>query len=299
MKKRFLLFILTLALSLPIIAQEIYCNVQLNSRQVQGTEKSIFEDIQRSIFEFINNRKWTGYQFQVEEKIECSILLTITNRVSSDEFKGSLNLALRRPIFNSSFNAVTLNYVDNDFQFRYIKNQPLDFSENTYISNLTSVIAYYVYIFLGLDFDTYTLYGGTPFYEKAQAVVNAAQNSEFPGWKAYEDQKNRYWLVQNLLNPAYKPIRQFLYEYHRKGLDVMYDNPEQGRSVITKSLSYLQEVYNDRPDLFLIQLILDAKRSEFLSIYTEGSPSEKIRASNILQEIDPSHTSEYEDMLKN
>ncbi|MCF8235540.1 MAG: DUF4835 family protein [Bacteroidales bacterium] len=278
-------------------SQEIYCNVQVNSRQVEGSEKSVFEDLQRAIFDFINNRKWTNYKVQVQEKIECSILLTISERVSSNEFKGSLNLALRRPVFNSSYNSVLLNYVDDDFQFTYVPNQPLEFAENTYISELTSVLAYYIYIFLGLDFDTFTLFGGTPFYEKAEAIVSNAQNAPYPGWKAFEDQRNRYWLVENLLNPAYKPVRRFLYEYHRRGLDAMYENPDGGRAIIAQSLTYLQTVYNDRPGLNLIQVILDAKRQEIMSIFSEGSPSEKAKAVNIMREIDPANSSDYQELL--
>jgi hypothetical protein len=160
MKKLLIIFLAILLFSNFASAQEIYCNVQVNSRQVEGSEKRVFEELQRAIYEFINNRVWSGYKFKVEERIECSILLTISERVSTDEFKGSLNIALRRPVYNSSYNSTVLNYVDNDFQFRYVLNQPLEYSDNQFYSNLTSVIAFYVYIFLGLDFDTFKLYGG-------------------------------------------------------------------------------------------------------------------------------------------
>lgn len=297
--KKIIFFILILFLTKFSFTQEIYCNVQVNSRQVEGSEKRVFEELQRALYEFVNNRVWSNYKFKVEERIECSILLTISERVSTDEFKGSLNLALRRPVFNSSYNSTILNYVDNDFQFRYVLNQPLEYSDNQFYSNLTSVIAFYVYIFLGLDFDTFKLYGGTPFYEKAEAVVSSAQNSQFPGWKAFEDNRNRYWLVENLLNAKYKAIRKFLYDYHRRGLDVMYDNPDAGRSAIAQGLTALKRVYDDRPGLFLIQVILDAKRDELIGVLSEGSPTERTNAVNILKEIDPSHSSDYQKILKN
>jgi len=294
------IFLLPLFLILSSIAwsQEIFCNVQVNSRQVEGSEKRVFEEMQRAVYEFVNNRVWSNYKFKVEERIECSILITISDRVSSDEFKGSLNLALRRPVYNSSYNTTVLNYVDNDFQFTYVLNQPLEFSDNQFLSNLTSVLGFYIYIFLGLDFDTFALYGGTTFYEKAEAVVSAAQNTQYPGWKAFEDNKNRYWLVENLLNAKFKPIRKFLYDYHRMGLDVMYDNPDGGRIAIGNSLNSLKKVYDDRPGLFLVQVIMDAKRDELKSIFSEGSPNERTNAVNILKEIDPSHSSEYQDILK-
>ncbi len=297
--KRIFLIILLLNVTVLVKSQELYCTVRVNSQQVEGSEKRVFEELQRALFDFINNRVWSNYKFNVQERIECSILITISERISSDEFKGSLNIALRRPVFNSSYNSVVLNYVDKDFQFRYIINQPLDYSENQYFSELTSVLAYYVYIFLGLDFDTYSLFGGTPFYEKAEAIVSVAQNSSYSGWRAFEDNNNRYWLVKNLLNPTFQPIRKYLYEYHRLGLDNMYDNPDGGRAAITKSLDYLRQVYDDRPGLFLLQIMMDAKRSELVSIYSEGSPTEKAKAVNILREIDPANSSEYQDILKN
>lgn len=280
-------------------SQEIYCNVQVNARQVEGSDKQVFETLQNSLFDFINSRVWSNYSFEVEERIECSILLTISERVSSEEFKGSLTIALSRPVYNSSYNSVVINYVDDDFAFKYTQNQPLDFSENTYISNITSVIGFYAYILLGLDFDTFLLNGGTAFYEKAEAIVSAAQSANTPGWKAFEDDRNRYWLVENLLNPSYKPLRKFLYEYHRKGLDVMYENPESGRSAIIASLNHLKKVYDERPGLFLIQLMMDAKRPELIGIFSEGSSTEKTKAVNLLKEIDPSHGSDYDEILSN
>lgn len=275
-------------------AQEIICNVEIDTRQVEGTEKKVFESLKSAIYEFINNRKWTGYEFEINEKIECSILLTIEKRLSSDEFEGSLNLTLRRPVFNSSYNSPLFNYVDRDFRFTYVEFQPLDFDPNTYFSNLTSVLAYYVYIFIGLDFDTFILEGGTPYYEIAQNIVNSAQNAAAQGWKSFENQRNRFWLVENLMNPSYKPIRKYFYEYHRRGLDVMYDDPDKGRQVIGKSLEHLQEVKKTRPGLFLLQIILDAKREEIINIYSEGSSSEKNKAVEIMKKLDPANTSKYQ-----
>lgn len=282
-----------------INAQEIYCTVQVSTPQIEGTDKRVFEALQKAMYEFINNRKWTAYSFKLEERIECSILLTINKKISVDEFKGKLNLILRRPVYNTAYDTPLFNYVDNDFQFKYVENQPLDYSDNTYTSELTSVIAYYMYIFLGLDFDTFSLLGGQTFFEKAQEVVNSAQNSPYPGWKSYEDIKNRYWLVENYLNPSYKALRNFNYSYHRSGLDMMSENAASGRSTIGKYLGLLKEVNRERPGLFVLQLLVEAKRTEFINIFEKGTSTEKTNAVNILKEIDPANSSEYQKILNN
>lgn len=279
-------------------AQEIYCTVQVASPRIEGTDRRVFESMQTAIYEFINNRRWTNYSFEPEERIECSILITIDERISVDEFKGKLNLILRRPAYKTTYNSPLFNYVDNDFQFRYIEFQPLDYSENTYTSDLTSVLAYYVNIFMGLDFDSFSLMGGTPFFQAAQNIVNSAQNSPYAGWKAYEGTRNRYWLVENLLNPAYGQLRRFSYEFHRKGLDLMSDNVSEGRSNISRNLELLRSVYNERPGLFALQLLIEAKRDEFISLYSEGSNTEKTTAINILSEIDPANSSRYQGILQ-
>ena len=297
MRKILFLFFIVL-FSLKISAQEFYCTVQVSNPQIRGTDRKVFETMQKAIFEFINNKTWSNYSFKTEERIECTILITISERISIDEFKGSINLVLRRPVYKTSYNSVLMNYIDKSFVFDYVEYEPLEFSENAFSSNLTSVIAYYIYIFLGLDFDSFSLYGGTQMYEKAQAVVNAAQNTNEKGWKAYESQKNRYWLVENLLNPSYNSLRKFIYEYHRKGLDIMSEKAENGRKKIAESINYLKQVHEEKPGLFLMQLILDAKRDEIINIFSEGAPMENTKVVNILKEIDPSNSSKYQKILK-
>lgn len=296
-KKYYLLLILMFG-SAGLIGQEIFCTVQVASPRVEGTDRRVFESMQTAIYEFINNRKWTNYSFQLEERIECSIMITIDERISADEFKGKLNLILRRPVYKTTYNSPLFNYVDNDFQFQYIEFQPLDYSENAFTSDLTSVLAYYINIFLGLDFDSFSLMGGTPFFQAAQNIVNVAQNSPYSGWKAYESGRNRYWLVENLLNPAYRALRQFSYEYHRKGLDVMSEKASEGRAHISRNLELLRSVYNERPGLFALQLLIEAKRDELINLYTEGSNTEKTGAINILSEIDPANSSRYQGILR-
>ena len=299
MKKSFLVFSFLLII-FQINAQELDCQISVTAQKVEGTDKRIFETLQSALYEFLNNRKWSNYNFQIEERIECSILLTVNERLGSDEFKGSLNLVLRRPVFNTAYNTILLNYIDKDFQFRYSEYQPLDYSDGQFTSNLTSVIAFYSYMFFGLYFDSFSPYGGSPFFEKAQSVVNSAQNAQESGWKAYEGQKNRFWLVENIQNSANSQLRDFLYKFNRQGLDVMYDKLEQGRAAITESLEYLQKMYNAKPDLFFLQLILDTKRDELVNIYSDQRvpPVEKTNVVNLLKEIDPANGSKYQAILE-
>lgn len=277
--------------------QELFCNVEINTQQIQSSDKRIFETLKSSVFEFMNNRNWSGYEFKLNEKIDCSVLLTI-NSHEGDVFKGSLTIASTRPVYNSSYNTTLLNTVDKDLEFRYVEYEPLDFYENSYTSNLTSILAFYAYIIIGLDFDSFTLNGGDEFYQAAQNVVNAAQNAPFTGWKSFEDQRNRYWLVENLTNPAYDPINRFFYEYHFKGLDMMYENADQGRANVLNSLRYLQDTKKQRAGLPMLQLISDAKRDEMINIFSKGSSTEKSQAVLIMKEIDPAHSSDYQRLLQ-
>ncbi|MGE5424205.1 MAG: DUF4835 family protein [Syntrophothermus sp.] len=285
--------------SLRAFSQELDCQISVTSQQVEGTDKRAFEALQQALYEFVNNRKWSSYDFRIEEKIEGTIMITVNERISSDEYKATLNLVLRRPVFNTSYNSPLLNLVDKDFTFKYVESQPLDFSDNTFTSNLTSVIAFYVYMFIAVDMDSFTPYGGTPFYEKAQGIVNAAQNAQEVGWKGFESQKNRFWLVENFTNSSNAAIREFYYKYHRQGLDLMYDKVDQGRTAITESMNYLQTLYNAKPGLYGLQLIFDAKRDEFVNIYSDQKvpPMEKTQVVNILKEIDPANGSKYQTIL--
>lgn len=296
MRKLFFILFLCLCFS-KTYAQELNASVQVTAQQVEGTERKVFQTLQQALYEFINNRKWTNYSYKLEERIECTFLITITERVSSDEFKGKINIVIRRPIFKTSYNSPLFNYIDNDFSFRYIEYQSLDYDENSFTSNLTSVIAYYVNIVLGLDADSFSPFGGSPYFEKAQTIVSTAQNATEKGWKAFESQKNRYWLVENLLNTSYSPAREAMYKYHRLGMDVLTENVETGRASITESLELLRNVNRQKPGLFLLQLIMDAKRDELVNIYSQAAPMDKTKVVNLLKEIDPANSNKYQKIL--
>ena len=202
-------------------AQELNCQISVSTRQVEGTDRQVYNTMQTALYEFISNKRWSSFQFKTEERIECTMMIQVADRISTDEFRGTMNVILRRTVYKSSYNSTLLNFVDKDMQFNYIEFEPLDFQDKSITSNLTAVIAYYAYIMMGLDFDSFTPFGGTPFYEKAQNIVNLAQNTPQKGWKSFESQKNRYWLVENLNNSSYNSLREFMYQYHRQGLDLM------------------------------------------------------------------------------
>jgi hypothetical protein len=292
------IFLLSVALFFSqLYAQEFKATISVSAAQIEGSDKTVYQEMQKALYEFINERVWSNYAFRVEEKIDITFMLTLSERVSSNEYKGRLNIIYRRPVYRTSYETPMFNYVDKDIQFTYDEGQNLVFSDNSFDSNLTSLFAYYLYLILGLDFDTFQLYGGTQFYQKAQAVVNSAQSAVEPGWKGFEGMKNRYWLVENLLNSSYSSVRQFLYKYHRRGLDMMSDNLELGRTAITESLEDLRKAFRAEPNLFVLQLLVEAKRDELRNIYIEANEIDKAKAVAILSEVDPSNSSSYQKIL--
>jgi Domain of unknown function (DUF4835) len=295
--KKIIIPVLVLFFCSQVNSQELRCNIQIITSKIPGTNKQVFQTMQAAVTEFLNNTTWSNYKFSNNERIECNILFNLTDMVGNDQFKGSLTVQTRRPVFNSSYSTVILNYVDNDLDFKYTEYQPMEFSETSYISGLTSILAYYANIILGMNFDSFGLMSGTEFFQRAEKIVNNAQNATEVGWKASEStsRKNRYWLVNNILNNDFSRVREFIYIYHRKGLDQMYDKTFEARSEIINSLTLLQEVYRSRPDPFMhfLQVVLDAKNEEFVNIFKEATDDEKRRVMSILNQIDPTHKESY------
>ena len=278
------------------MAQEFNFDVSVSTAKVAGTDQRAFESLKEAVINFMNNRVWTNVKFNPEERLEGAIVINVKNK-TDNVIEAELNIAVRRPAYKTNYNTPLFNYIDDDFVFEYVESQPLDFAENSYMSNLTSTLAFYAYYSLGLYFDSFGLYGGDNFFKIADQIVTAAQGASESGWKAFDDKKNRYWLCENMTNAAYKPIRQFMYEYHRLGLDVMSTKTDEGKAAITKSLEYLKQVYSEKPNVLFMQVVTDTKRNEWKSIYSEGNQQEKTKAVNIFREIDPSHASEYEEIL--
>jgi len=279
-------------------SQELNCNVQISAQKIQGSNRQVFESMQRDVYEFMNNTVWTNHVYSYAERIDCNILINLTEQLSADEFRGTIQIQLRRPVFNTTYNSTMLNFVDNNFQFRYVEFQPLEFDPNSYRSSLVSVLAYYAYIIIGIDYDSFSLLGGTEFFQIAEKIVTNAQNASEPGWKPYDGSRNRnrYWLVKNLLDKQYEGVRRFIYEYDIHGLDRMESRITEARTSMVESLRLLQEVYRAKPDpyLYLVQIIMESKADELVNIFTEALPEEKSRVIQILIEIDPGNKNKYE-----
>ena len=294
--------LLLLAISLGLYSQEFRCNIQVVSQQIQGTNKQVFQTLQNAMFEFMNNRVWTDHAYTMEERIECNMMFNITEQMSADEFKGTLTVQARRPVYNTNYNTTTLNFVDNDIRFRYVEFAPLEFDLNSHLSNLTSILAFYAYFILGIDYDTFSLMGGTPYFNNAERIVLNAQNAAETGWKPMDDiaHKNRYWLVKDMIDTEYEPVRAFNYRYHRLGLDVMDEKIAEGRAEITNSLELLQQVYRRRPDpyMYLLRLVFDSKVDEIVNVYTESYPEERARAYDILVEVDKPNANKYKAIME-
>ncbi|MDP2338023.1 MAG: DUF4835 family protein [Bacteroidota bacterium] len=297
--KRFLIFLAVfLVCQNSLIAQELRCNISISAQKIQGANRTMFETMQSDLYEFMNNRKWTDHQYAMDERIECNFFINLDEQISSDEFKGSIQIQARRPVFNSSYETILLNIKDKDFHAKYVEYQTLEFNETSNKDNLTNILAYYAYIVLGMDYDSFSPEGGTEFFQKAQTIVNNSQNATQKGWKAYESERNRYWLVENILNKSYSGFRSCTYQYHRLGLDLMADKAPEGRAAIAESLKLIQKVFRTRPSLYILQVFFDAKSDELVNIFSNSFPDERNRVSVILNECDPSNGSKYEKILK-
>ncbi len=242
----------------------------------------------------MNNTRWTSDKYKNEEKIECSMQIEIVERVGSDEFKATIQVSSRRPVYGTSYNSPLLNYKDDDFNFRYVEYQPFEYNDGQVNPNLVMVLAYYAYTIIGLDYDSYAPLGGGPYFAKAQAIVANSANSAEPGWKAFEGLRNRFWLMENINNPIYKPIRQFYYDFHRKGLDMMSKKRDESVRLIGSSLEKLRRVHNDKPLSVFMKTLFDAKADEMVNLFKDAPNDVKNIAKETLSTIDPINTSKYQ-----
>jgi hypothetical protein len=298
MKKGILFFLIGL-INFSVFSQEILCNVQVNSSQIQTSDKKIYQTMQTSIYEFLNNTQWTNTVVKNEERIECTMLISIQERVSNDEFKATIQIQSTRPIFGTSYKSTMFNYIDKNFRFKYLEYQSLEFSETTHLSSITSVLAFYVNIILGLDYDSFSDQGGMEYFVKAQNIVNNCQNTAESGWRAFESDKNRYWIAHDFLESRYGTIHDVLYRYHRLGLDKLGEEPDDARFEITESLEELRKIYRENPNAFLLKLFFDSKSAEITNIYSEAYPNEQARIIKTLVEIDPPNSSLYQAITEN
>ncbi len=277
-------------------AQELNARVQVLTPNIQATNKQIYETMETSIREFLNNRKWTDENYALEERIECQFVITIDSR-SNNTYSGNLQVFYSRPIYNSDYASPILVHRDNDLTFDYLEFDRLDFAPNTFISNLTSVLAFYSYIIIGLDHDSYSPMSGTDYYNQAQSIVGNAQTSNYGGWDSFGgSNKNRYWLVDNLISPAFNNYRTCLYTYHRQGLDLMHKSAQirTAKMNIKEALKSLKKVNDQRRNSFLLQLWFDAKQAEIVKVFSDGEQIPTGDLKEVLLELDPNNATEYQ-----
>lgn len=280
-------------------AQELRCNISVSSQKIQGTNREMFTNMQRDMYEFINNRRWSSHVFSYDERIECNILLTLDEQTGGDEFKGSMQVRISRPVYNASYNTVLLNFKDNDINFRYREFESLEFNESGQNSQLVNLLAFYAYIILGFDYDSFSLMGGNEYFNKAENIVAQCQNAREAGWKSFESRRNRYWLINNLQDRSYASVRECIYRYHRLGLDVMADNVNDGRMEIVSALDLLQKAHRSKPNSYILQVFFDAKSDEIVNIFKPAFTDERKRVYNIVSEVNPANMSKYNALIEN
>ncbi|MBT8210324.1 MAG: DUF4835 family protein [Eudoraea sp.] len=287
---------LALFFAITVSAQELNCTITVNSDQVSQTNQQIFQTLERSLNDFMNKSKWTNRIYRENERVNCRMFITVT-QFENNFFEANIQIQSSRPVFNTSYETPIFNYKDNDFNFSYIEFQPLVFNENIFESNLIGVMAYYAYIILGLDADTFTLEGGTEFYKKAQQIVTQAQGSNFAGWsQSATSNRTRFVLVDNLLSNTFREYRIAMYNYHRKGLDILGDNNSTGKQVISGSMRLFETLIKRRPNAFLIQTFFDAKAEEIRNIFSDGPKVDVVSLKETLNRVAPFYASTWNEI---
>ncbi len=277
------------------VAQELQAKVTINSSQVEGTDKSVFENLQQTLEQFINERQWTELQFQKNERIVCNFNLTVTKYdKSSNRFTCTAMIQANRPVYNSAYNSTLYNNKDGDFNFEFAQFDQLNYNDETVDNQLTALIAYYAYLIIGLDLDSFAPLGGTDVLQRCMQLTNNAQDLGFTGWKAFETSRNRFAIINDYLDEAMKPFRQLQYEYYRNGLDEMANNAERGRTNITTALEQLKKAHEEKPLSLLPQIWTDYKRDELANIYKgKGTQKEKEAVYDLLLNINASQSNAW------
>jgi hypothetical protein len=304
LRKRLLVCSILLFSQSGIRAQELKATISVLSNRIAQVDKSVFTTMQTALNDFLNNRKWTSEEFLPREKITCNFLLNLASG-QDNVYTASLIVQASRPVYNSSYQSPIINYQDESVIFRYIQFQPLDFNENRVqgseplTANLTAIFAYYIYVILGMDFDSFGLRGGDAYFQKAQAIVNnAPEASNILGWKPFDGTRNRYWLVENLTNPKYTQLHDAFYSYYRLGLDQMYDKENEARQGVLKTLSTLNAINQDNPNLMIMQFFFQGKGSELSNIFKKAQPDDKSRALDYLTRLDITNINKYKQDLQ-
>ncbi|MCC5916704.1 MAG: DUF4835 family protein [Cryomorphaceae bacterium] len=299
--KKFGYFLIALFCAPIAYGQEFNAQITVNHDQIQRSDVQIFKTLETSLFEFVNNTKWTAETYALEERIECNIVLVLSEMPSQGIFVGNLQVQYARPIYNSSYLSTVLNHQDQDLSFNYIEYDRLEFNPQTSNPNLVSTIAFYLYMILGLDADSFEKGSGSKYYQEALRIVNFNQSGgQHSGWRDGEGigQRNRYWISENLNNSLNDPLFEAIYMYHREGLDLMYDKGKhrQAKEAIIAALMKLEEVHKKRPTSILLQMFLNAKRAEIIRIFGDGEPVNTVALREMLEKIDPTNRDKYENL---
>ncbi len=292
-------YILLFCLCSTASAQDLNARVQVVSPRIQSTNKHAFQTLETAMKDFLNGRKWSADEILPQERIDCNFVLNITNWDGSSTFSGELQVQSSRPVFNSTYTSTLLNILDKDIDFTYTEGQTIDYTDQNFQSNLSSIMAFYAYIIMGMDYDSFSRFGGTPYFASAQNVVTNAASASYKGWKAFDGTINRYWLAENLNNKLYQPLRGLVYDYHRNGLDIMSDNAGKGRKVIADLIPSLSDVDRQRLGAMFPLVFFTAKCDELISIFSKADPQQRIQAMNVLNKVDPANGLKYQAAQKN
>ena len=302
---RLLLTSVLMLMLLSANAQELKCNVTVNAQKISGVDQRVFQKLQQTVYEYMNNRAWTQDVYAPDEKIECSLLIILESNPSQDFFSGTIVAQSSRPVFNSTYSSPIINFRDLDLNFTYTENTPMEFNLNQYTSNLSSVFAYYAYLFIALDYESMGKGGGAKYFTNLETILNQVPNSgaEAKGWSAFDKNpisgnKTRYNIITSLQNPRFDAFKNFYSQFHLQGLDVFYDKPIQARQAILQSLEKLDNTFRDNPNNVLITLLMQTKGEELISIFIGAEQGEKIKAVTLLKRIDPANAPKYDKILK-
>jgi hypothetical protein len=303
MKKLNLILLFFLLIStVAVNAQELFCEVRVQTGpNIQETDRQVYLTMENSIKEFINNRKWTDDNVLPNERIQCNIVINITDRPATDEFKATVQVQATRPVYGTNYSTPIFRVIDRNFNFKYAQFQSLELADGSYSSNLTSLLGFYVYVVLGLDYDSFKELGGAPHFTKAMLVLNAAQiatGDEGKGWKASDSDRNRYWLINQLQDSRYQNFRKSWYTYHRQAMDNFATRPEHSRGQILTFLQQIHPLHKSNPTSYLLTIFFDTKADELANVFSQGSPNEKSSALSILREVDINNVKIYEEKLR-
>jgi hypothetical protein len=298
--KKISLYLLFICLSFTAFGQDLNARVSVLSPKIQSTNKRIFTELETAMKTFLNGHTWCADQIAPQERFDCTFVLNVTSWDGSSSFSGELQVQSSRPVFNSAYSSPVMLLNDKNIDFTYQQGQTIDYSDQTFTSNLSSIMAFYAYVIIGMDYDTFSRYGGSQYFTLAQNVVNLAQTSTYTGWKAFDNNNvSRYWLSENLNDKAYAPLRSFMYDYHRNGLDIMADNPGKGVKVIANLLPDLQQIDRTRIGAMYPLVFYTAKSDELVSIFSKADPQDRIAAMNILTQADPGDGNKYATLQSN